>query len=133
MPTLVKPLLAVIAGGALGTGLRLAVDTALPHGGAEFPLGTLLVNLAGAFLLGLLVARAWPVAPDWLRAGLGAGLLGSFTTFSALALSAVELTRAGAVGAAAASLAVSIVGGLAAAALWLRLGARRPPRDGADA
>lgn len=124
MPTLVKPLLAVIAGGALGTGLRLAVDTALPHGGAEFPLGTLLVNLAGAFLLGLLVARAWPVAPDWLRAGLGAGLLGSFTTFSALAVSAVELTASGAVGTAIAYLAASLVGGLAAAFLGIRLGSR---------
>jgi CrcB protein len=86
-----RELLAVIIGGALGTGLRLAVDTALPHASNEFPVSTLAVNVVGAFALGYLVARVWPTAVSWLRAGLGAGLLGSFTTFSALAVSVVSL------------------------------------------
>lgn len=127
-----RSILAVLVGGAVGTGLRLAVDLVLPHGGTAFPLGTLLVNVVGAFALGLLVGRVWPVAPDWLRAGLGPGLLGSFTTFSALAVSAVELTAAGAAATAAAYVAASLVGGLLAAALGLRLGARRVPPIGAD-
>lgn len=122
-----KPVLAVLIGGAVGTGLRLLVDLALPHGGAAFPLGTLLVNLAGSFALALLVGRLWPTAPDWLKAGLGPGLLGSFTTFSALAVSIVELTEAGAGWMAAAYVAASLVGGLALAALGLRLGTRRVP------
>lgn len=127
-----RPLLAVAAGGIVGTGLRLGIDLLLPHGGERFPVGTLLVNLIGAFVLGMLVARVWPVAPDWLRAGLGAGLLGSFTTFSALAVSVVELTSAGAGIVAIAYLAVSVGVGLAAAALGLRLGRTPAPRIGAD-
>jgi fluoride exporter len=128
----VRSVLAVLGGGAVGTGLRLAVDLALPHGGAVFPVGTLLVNLVGAFALGLLVGRVWPDAPEWLRAGLGPGLLGSFTTFSALTVSAVELTAAGTVAVAVAYVAASLLGGLLAAALGLRLGSRRVPPIGVD-
>lgn len=127
-----KPILAVLAGGLLGTAARLTVDVVLPHGGSTFPLGTLLVNLAGSFLLGLLVARVWPIAPEWLRAGLGPGLLGSFTTFSALAVSAVELTASGVGAVAVGYVVASVVGGLAAAALGLRLGAGSPPPIGVD-
>lgn len=128
-----KPILAVLAGGMLGTAARLTVDVVLPHGGTAFPLGTFLVNLAGSFLLGMLVSRVWPVAPEWLRAGLGPGLLGSFTTFSALAVSAVELTATGVAASAVVYVAASVVGGIAAAALGLRLGSGRPvPPIGPD-
>lgn len=122
-----RSIVAVLLGGALGTGLRLAVDVALPHGGSEFPFGTLLVNVAGSFVLGLLVGRLWTTAPDWLKAGLGPGVLGSFTTFSALAVSAVELVDAGAALTAATYVAASVAGGLLAAALGLRLAGRRVP------
>jgi CrcB protein len=131
----VKPVLAVLAGGLVGTGMRLTVDLLLPHGGAAFPIGTFLVNLAGSFILGVLVARVWPIAPEWLRVGLGPGLLGSFTTFSALAVSAVDLTAAGAAASAAVYVAASVVGGIAAAALGIRLGAptaTEPPPIGDD-
>jgi CrcB protein len=127
-----KPLLAVLAGGALGTAARLTVDAVLPHGGTTFPVGTFLVNLTGSLALGFVVARVWPVAPEWLRAGLGPGVLGSFTTFSALAVSAVELTSLGAGASAVMYVAASLVGGIAAAALGLRLGARRVPPIGPD-
>lgn len=127
-----KSIVAVLVGGLLGTAARLTVDVMLPHEGATFPLGTLLVNLTGSFLLGVLVARAWPVAPAWLRAGLGPGLLGSFTTFSALAVSAVELTASGVGAVAVGYVAASVAGGLTAAALGLRLGAGTPPPLGVD-
>lgn len=133
--TSLRTLLAVLAGGAVGTGLRLTVDLLLPHGGAAFPIGTFLVNLAGSFALGVLVAEVWPVAPEWLRVGLGPGLLGSFTTFSALAVSTVELTSAGAGAEAVVYLVASLVGGIAAAALGIRLGAptaTEPPPIGDD-
>ena len=122
-----RALVAVVVGGLFGTGLRLGVDLLLPHGGDVFPLGTLIVNLAGAFALAVLIGRVWPRASDWLKAGLGPGLLGSFTTFSALAVSAVELTDAGAGWTAAAYVAASLLGGVAVAALGLRLGTRRIP------
>jgi len=120
-----RDLLAVLGGGAVGTALRLGIDTLLPHGDADFPVSTLLVNTLGAFVLGLLVGRVWPGATSWLRAGLGAGLLGSFTTFSALAVSLVSLTAAGFGMLALAYLAATLLLGLAAAVLGLRLGSPR--------
>jgi CrcB protein len=125
-------LLAVLLGGLLGTGLRLAIDAALPHTDAAFPWSTLLINVAGSFLLAFLVARVWPTAPAWLRAGLGTGVLGSFTTFSALIVSLLTLTRAGMPLLALVYLLVSLLLGLAAALLGLRLGSRTTPALAVD-
>ena len=126
-----RALLAVVVGGMLGTALRLGLDLALPHGDGDFPVSTLLINVVGAFALGLLVARVWPGARPWVRAGLGAGLLGSFTTFSAFAVSLVSLTAADEWMPAAAYLVATLVFGLAAAWAGLRLGA--PARGRGDA
>lgn len=122
-------LLAVFLGGVLGTALRLGADTLIPSG--TFPLSTLTVNVVGSFVLAVLVARVWRAAPDWLRAGLGAGLLGAFTTFSAVAVAAVQLAAAGEPGTAAMYLLASLVLSVAAAAVGLRLGgpAPAPPID----
>jgi CrcB protein len=125
-----RDLLAVAVGGALGTALRLGIDTVLPHSDTDFPVSTLVVNTVGAFALALIVARVWRVAPAWVRAGLGAGLLGSFTTFSAIAVSVVSLTTAGLGMLAAVYLAATMVLGLGAAALGLRLG--HPARPALD-
>jgi fluoride exporter len=111
------PWLAVLGGGTLGTGLRASIDLATL---AAHPWQTLGINVVGAFVLGLLVARVWPVAPDWLRAGLGTGLLGGFTTFSALALVVAQQPDVETL----AYLAASIVLGVAAAWAGLRLGGR---------
>jgi CrcB protein len=123
---------AVLAGGAAGTALRLALDTAVPHADDAFPLATLVINTLGAFALGVLVARVWPSAPRWLRAGLGAGLLGSFTTFSAVMVSLLSLAHAGEWMTALAYLALTLVLGLGAAALGLGLGRRSPTAIGPD-
>ena len=116
--------LAVAVGGMLGAALRLGIDTALPHGDAEFAASTLLVNVLGSFALGLLVGRAWLGAPGWLRAGLGPGLLGSFTTFSAVAVSLVAMSTEGEWMLAASYLVATLVLGLGAATLGLRVGRR---------
>ena len=118
--------LAVLVGGTLGTALRLAIDGALPHGDAEFALGTLLINVAGSFVLGLLAASLWvrPSTPAWLRAGLGVGVLGAFTTFSAVAVSVVAMARDGGGMLALAYLAASFALGLAAALAGLLAGRR---------
>ncbi len=121
-----RDILAVIVGGLVGTGLRLAIDTALPHTDLGFPWSTLVINTLGAFTLAVLVARVWAGAPSWLRAGLGAGLLGSFTTFSALAVSLVSLAAGGEWMPALAYLAATLVLGLGAAWLGLRLGRPTP-------
>jgi CrcB protein len=82
----VLPSLAVFVGGLVGTGLRLALDTALPHADDGFPWSTLLANLVGTFALGWLAGGLWtrPSTPSWLKAGIGSGLIGSFTTLSAV-------------------------------------------------
>ena len=109
---------AVLLGGVVGTGLRAAVAALVPV--ATFPLATLLVNLVGAFGLGFL-AGSRPDAPPRLRAFLGTGLLGSFTTFSALAVDVVALgDRAGLLVVYALA---SIAGGLALARLGRSRGA----------
>lgn len=115
-----------------GTGLRLAIDTLLPHSNAQFPLGTLIINVAGAFVLAVLVARFWSGASEWLKAGLGAGLLGSFTTFSAVMVSLVAQATTGLWMMAALYLVLSLGLGFAAAALGLRVGRISTPIDWVD-
>ncbi|MCA1943430.1 MAG: CrcB family protein [Yonghaparkia sp.] len=117
-------LVAVLVGGLLGTTLRLLIDLALAHDLDEFALSTLLVNTLGAFALGLLVAALWPRVPGWVRAGLGPGILGSFTTFSALAVSVVALGQAGDLVGAVLTVVLSIGLGMLAAWSGLTLGAR---------
>lgn len=121
--------LAVLAGGAIGTGMRVGLDLLLPHSETGFPFPTLIANVAGSFLLAVAVARLWPRSAPWLRAGLGAGLLGSFTTFSALAVSLTAMTQAGEVPLAAGYLVLTLAAGLAAAAVGLRLGRGPEPLE----
>lgn len=111
-----RELVAVALGGLVGTGARLTIDTLVGQ-----PASTLAINVVGSFALGLLVARLWSSAAPWLRVGLGAGLLGSFTTFSAFA---VQLVHLGPTWGAALYLVLSIGLGLLAAWAGLRLGSR---------
>ena len=122
-------LLAVFVGGLIGTTLRVLIDVAIVHDLDEFALSTLLVNTIGSFVLGLLVAALWPRVPGWVRVGLGPGILGSFTTFSALAISVVALARTGEIAIAVLSIVLSIGFGMLAAWGGLTLGARLTPRQ----
>lgn len=114
---------AVFVGGLIGTGMRWGLDTLIPHGSDHWPLSTLLINIAGSFTLAYLIARAWhrPL-PSWFQAGIGAGVLGTFTTFSALAVALVTLSMAGQWIVAVLYLAVSLVLGLGAAVGGFALG-----------
>ena len=116
------PLLLVSVGGAAGACARYALGLLVPDGPGGLPLATLLTNLLGCLLLGLLVGRR----PDdaVLRPLLGTGVLGGFTTFSALALQADRLL-AGRPLVALGYLAATTVGGLLCAAAGLRLGRGR--------
>ncbi|MFC5931362.1 CrcB family protein [Cryobacterium melibiosiphilum] len=117
-------ILAAFLGGVLGTSLRFAADVAVPHTTDQFPTGTLLVNVLGAAALGWLVGGLWtrPAVPAWLKVALGPGVLGSFTTFSAVMVSLVAQGAAGLWTLAVGYLAASVVLGFAAAALGLWLG-----------
>jgi CrcB protein len=97
-------------------GLTLLVaDRLHPH----LPLGTLAVNVSGAFLLGVLAGAS--IDGD-ARLLLGAGALGSYTTFSAWVLETQRVEEAGKRQVAVANLLLSITLGLAAAALGRALG-----------
>jgi CrcB protein len=112
--------LMVAAGGALGAAARFLAGAALTRlAGPGFPWGTLAVNLAGCFAMGVLVvalaqAGAMRHAPLLLT-----GLLGGFTTFSAFSLDAVALYERGEAGLALAYVGGSVGGSLAALALGL--------------
>jgi CrcB protein len=125
-----RSLLGVVAGGLFGTGLRLGIDLALPHADDEFPVATLLINTVGAFVLAVLVARLWATAQQWTKALLGSGLLGSFTTYSAFAVSIASLVASEEWPLALAYLVATMVLGLGAALLGLRAGRRAA--DGAE-
>jgi CrcB protein len=127
-------LVAVLIGGAIGTGLRLGLDDLFAVPDNAFPVSTLIINAVGSLLLGFVVARVWPTAPAWIRAGVGPGILGGFTTFSAVMISMVTLAASGGVLLALVYLVATLVLGIGAAALGVVVGRRRGavPEIGVD-
>lgn len=91
--------LAVLVGGALGALCRVEGDSAIMGTmGGLFPLGILCINMAGAFVMGLLmggIRRLEERHGAWISAFLGTGFLGGFTTFSSFALDTVKLCMQG--------------------------------------
>lgn len=123
-PSVRQQIIAVAAGGVVGTAARYAVATvfAVPvHG---FPWPTLLVNLAGSLALGIVVGvLGRDERSPLLRPFLATGVLGAFTTYSTFAVETNDLlvTRPLlAIG----YVAVSVAGGVAAAAAGLRVARR---------
>jgi CrcB protein len=119
-------LLAVAAGGAAGSVARfmaLMVIGRWLDGG--FPFGTLVVNVIGSFVMGVLVelfALAWNPSME-MRAFLTIGVLGGFTTFSTFSLDVALLVQRGELASAALYTVVSVlfsVGGLFAGLYLIR-------------
>ena len=110
-------------GGALGALARWAVALALPSGSGDWPWATLTVNLGGCLLIGVLLGAVAVRRPDdvRLRAFVGTGVLGGFTTFSAFSLDALTLLQAGRPVLAALYVAGSVLGGLGLCALGWRM------------
>ena len=106
-------------GGLLGVLSRYGLSRlTLHHHGLLWT--TVAINVAGSFLLGLLVAAGW-FSRD-VRDGIGVGFLGGFTTFSTFSVQIVMESDAGGTGTAALYLTVSVIGGIAAAAAGYALG-----------
>ncbi|WP_371740714.1 CrcB family protein, partial [Frigoribacterium sp. CFBP 13712] len=81
----------VALGGTIGTGLREALALSFPAAPGSIPVTILLINVVGAFALGLLLESLMRRGPDAgrrrdLRLFIGTGVLGGFTTYSALAV-----------------------------------------------
>jgi CrcB protein len=95
----VERVLLVGLGGAVGSVLRYLVATAaLRWLGPDYPWGTLAVNLAGAFAIGVVqeLALDRAVVPEDLRIFLATGVMGGFTTYSAFSYETVRLAQTGA-------------------------------------
>lgn len=116
---------AVAVFGAFGAlaryGLDLGVSRLWP---ARFPVGTFAINVLGSFAIGVLFAvlEAHPPQATWIRAGLGAGFLGAFTTFSTFSLQTLLLVESGATALAGLYAGASVLAGLLAAWGGLTLG-----------
>jgi fluoride exporter len=118
--------LLVALGAALGAPARYLTDQAVQARlGATYPWGTLAVNVAGSFLLGLVAG--WP-AGTGLAALLGTGFCGALTTYSTFGYETLRLLETGARPAAAVnvlgSVAAGLLSGLAGFALAAALGGR---------
>jgi fluoride exporter len=116
-------LLAVAAGGALGTLARYAVVRALVTPTNGFPWSIWLVNVSGSLLVGLFLTLAIEQFPDnpHLRPLLVIGFCGGFTTFSTLAVEVIQLGRHHRPGIDVLYLISLIVAGLAAAGVGVAL------------
>lgn len=116
----------VAVGGALGSIARYLMASRIQVAtGWEFPIGTVLVNILGCFLIGLLYV--WLVArPDprhELRGLLMVGVMGGFTTFSSFSLETVTLMLNGSYGNAVLNVIVSLVA--CVAGTWLGISLAR--------
>jgi CrcB protein len=111
----------VAAGGVLGVLARWGIARLTLHSEALI-WSTVGINIAGSFLLGLLVAEEW-FGRD-LREGLGVGFLGGFTTFSTFSVQVVLEADAGEPGRAVVYVLASVLGGILAAAAGYALGRR---------
>ncbi|GAB3400841.1 hypothetical protein GCM10027515_09120 [Schumannella luteola] len=98
--TVVTVLVVALCGG-LGAAARLALDGLIRGRSARsprlatFPVGTLVINVTGSFILGLLAGLAEAnAAPALLVSALGTGLMGGYTTFSTASFETVRLLQA---------------------------------------
>jgi fluoride exporter len=119
----VTRLLLVCAGGALGSGARYLLSTwAARTLGAEFPRGTLIVNVSGSFILALVLASPIGALSPEARLFVGAGLLGGFTTYSSFNHETLALLERGDTALAVANLALTVGGCLLAGLAGILVG-----------
>jgi len=126
---------AVALGGVIGALARAGIGVALPHTDpASWPVATFLTNLLGCLILGLVLAFVDGRHTHWLASAprrarlarplLATGVLGGFTTFSAVSVEVVQMIRAGSAGLAAAYLWCSVLPGIAVFVAGRAVGSR---------
>lgn len=118
-------LLYVAIGGAIGSVARYLMMSFIGHyTGTEFPYGTLLVNISGSLLMGILIgwlARTLPANQQDIRLFVAVGILGGYTTFSSFSLDAITLLEEGKWGAMSSYIMASVACSLAGLYAGLRL------------
>ncbi len=88
----------ICLGGAFGTGARYLLGGAVTRwAGPDFPYGTLLINVLGSLLIGVVqqVALSTLLIPETLRLVLAVGVMGGFTTYSSFSYETIRLLEAG--------------------------------------
>jgi fluoride exporter len=118
---MLKNFILVGLGGAAGSMLRYAVSLLVAN--RAFPSATLLVNIAGSFLIGLIAAlgiKNESFAGNW-KLFLATGVCGGFTTFSAFSAENLQMLQSGKAGLSMMYIAASIVTGIFAAWLGYKL------------
>jgi CrcB protein len=116
--TAMNPYLLVAVGGALGSVARYGAGVLVGRAwGSDFPLGTMLINIVGSLIMGLLVGYLTRFTPPWqaeARLFVAVGILGGFTTFSSFSLDTIAMMERGDVGEAIAYVLICVLVGVAA-------------------
>ena len=114
----------VAVGGGIGAALRFVLDGVVrSRWPAPLPLGTLVINVSGSFVLGVLTGLGGAgFLPSLVVAALGTGMMGGYTTFSTASVETVQLIRAGRIWLAVLNGLGMLVVSVGAAALGLLLG-----------
>jgi fluoride exporter len=116
---------AIAVAGALGALSRYGLEGAISRRSpGAFPLGTFVINITGAFVLGVVftVATERMLVAPWLRTSATVGFLGAYTTFSTLMFESYRLASDRALGLAALNVLGSCAAGLVAVYLGVVLG-----------
>ncbi len=120
-----RTVVGIAIAGALGALARYGLEGAVSRRSpGAFPVGTFVVNVTGAFVLGFvftLMTERLETAP-WLRSTVTIGFLGAYTTFSTLAFESYRLGEDGAWALAAANVLGSMAAGLSAVYLGIVAG-----------
>lgn len=118
-----QSILQVALGGAIGAVLRYLTNVGAKQAfGPGYPYGTLIVNIVGSFLMGLLVVFLARKGGNHLAPFLMTGVLGGFTTFSAFSLDTLTIWERGEPVSAFIYVAVSVLMSLAAIVAGLAVG-----------
>ena len=113
----------IAVAGALGALARYGLDELIGRRTGAFPWGIFVVNVTGAFAIGFMVEALEPrFEESWVRLAVVTGFLGAYTTFSTFSLDTYRLLDAGHVGTAVANALGTLVAGLLAVWLGLKLG-----------
>ena len=115
----------IFVGGSVGTAARVAIGSAFPAG--DWPWATFWINIFGAAVLALVLEFLAAFGPDegWLRRarlGIGTGVLGGFTTYSAFSVEVAQMVRSGAIWMGAGYALASVAVGVTAAFFAGRVG-----------
>nr|WP_317495096.1 fluoride efflux transporter CrcB [Haloechinothrix sp. LS1_15] len=131
-------MLVIAIGGAMGSVARYGLAVALPHDSGDFAVSTLLANVAGCVVIGLLMAAITEATRPHrlLRPFLGIGVLGGFTTYSTYVIDVTDAVSAGATAVATLyalgtvlGCLAAVIAGLACGRVLLRRQARRGARE----